>query len=537
MFGWFNRLAVRAKLILAFMVVILLTLIISVVAMINLKNIKASIDYADISLSTEYNPNTELSSNITYVNDELFTFVNNIKEYTPQNKSSVEEKLTSITKVADALNKQINSDASKKVKAYLAEAIDTYHNELIPTLDRNFQPMARGIYSANIYPKFIAAQRNLVNINNNILGNIMGHLEEMNSNTPLIVVGVVSVAVIVVSMVISFALSAVFTGAIKRACDATATIEGGDLSKEIKTHLKDDFGVLLRSLESMRSEWQGIVSAIKQSENDLNSNFDTIRSSTSEIKDSAKQTESRSLTVAAAADQMVSTTSDIAKNCQEAAVNADDSNKTTQEGVSKVRVTINAIHQQVEQTKKDAEQIQSLVDKAQKIGTIVQTIDEIASQTNLLALNAAIEAARAGEAGKGFAVVADEVRALASRTSASTQEITNMVTLVQNEANLANESMSKSVTSMFNLAEDASSIEVLLNEIISKVSVVNSQINQIATAAEEQTTATSEISSNMQNITSSAQGFVVEVEKTQDVVNNASRSVAELSDLVAKVRV
>lgn len=112
-----------------------------------------------------------------------------------------------------------------------------------------------------------------------------------------------------------------------------------------------------------------------------------------------------------------------------------------------------------------------------------------------------------------------------------------MVTLVQNEANLANESMSKSVSSMFSLAEEASSIEVLLNEIINKVSVVNSQINQIATAAEEQTTATAEISSNMQNITSSAQGFVVEVEKTQSVVNNASSSVAELSELVAKVKV
>ena len=234
---------------------------------------------------------------------------------------------------------------------------------------------------------------------------------------------------------------------------------------------------------------------------------------------------------------MVSTTSDIAKNCQEAAVNAEDSNNTTREGVAKVRLTIDAIQNQVVKSKEDAEQIRSLVDRAQKIGTIVQTIDEIASQTNLLALNAAIEAARAGEAGKGFAVVADEVRALASRTSKSTQEITSMVSQVQTEANQANESMTKSVESMDVLAQDASAIEELLNGIIDKVDVVNAQIGQIATAAEEQTAATSEISTNMQSITNSAQGFAAEVSTTQSVVNSAAEDVNELTGLVAKIKV
>jgi methyl-accepting chemotaxis protein len=365
----------------------------------------------------------------------------------------------------------------------------------------------------------------------------MTNLNELNSNAPAVIVTLTSVAVVVLSLFVSFFLASIFTGAIGKAIRVTDAFAHGDLTQSVKTNLKDDFGHLLNSLESMRQEWQGIVGAIKSTENRLNSNFDSIRQSTSEIEESARQTESRALTVAAAADQMVSTTSDIAKNCQEAAVNAEDSNNTTREGVAKVRLTIDAIQNQVVKSKEDAEQIRSLVDRAQKIGTIVQTIDEIASQTNLLALNAAIEAARAGEAGKGFAVVADEVRALASRTSKSTQEITSMVSQVQTEANQANESMTKSVESMDVLAQDASAIEELLNGIIDKVDVVNAQIGQIATAAEEQTAATSEISTNMQSITNSAQGFAAEVSTTQSVVNSAAEDVNELTGLVAKIKV
>lgn len=537
MFGWFNNLAVRAKLMTAFMTVIMLTLVISIVSLMNLSNIKSSIGFADQALSTEYNPNTELSATVNEVNDQLFIFVSNIREFTPANRNDVENKLTNMAKAVEQIDKDMHTALTAELKADVLEAIDHYKTRLIPVLERNFQPMARGIYSVEIYPKFIAAQKNLVKLNNSILGSIMTHLNELNSNTPIVVVSLVTVAVVIISLVVSFMLADIFTGAIKKAVKVTSEIAKGDLTHSVKTHLTDDFGQLLNSLESMRQEWQGIVGAIKSAENKLNSDFDAIRQSTGEIEESARSTESRALTVAAAADEMVSTTSDIAKNCQEAAVNAEDSNNTTREGVDKVRLTIDAIQSQVVKSKHDAEQISSLVDRAQKIGTIVQTIDEIASQTNLLALNAAIEAARAGEAGKGFAVVADEVRALASRTSKSTQEITSMVSQVQTEANLANESMTKSVESMDILAQDASAIESLLNGIIEKVDVVNAQIGQIATAAEEQTTATSEISTNMQSITNSAQGFAQEVDTTQSVVNNATESVASLSEVVAKIRV
>ena len=170
-----------------------------------------------------------------------------------------------------------------------------------------------------------------------------------------------------------------------------------------------------------------------------------------------------------------------------------------------------------------------MINQSRGITSIVGTIDEIASQTNLLALNAAIEAARAGEASRGFAVVADEVRALASRTSTSITEITTMVDLIEKDANAASSSMERSVKDMETIANDTQSLEAVLNDILDRVGDVNNQINTIAASVDEQTTASSEISTHIQNMSKIAQEVAHVVESTVDELNRTSADMSELN--------
>ena len=310
-------------------------------------------------------------------------------------------------------------------------------------------------------------------------------------------------------------------------------MEKGDFNFRINNTLEDEFGKVFNSACQMRLKLGESLASVVKSYRAFDERLSGIHSKISSVAEAIADAESRSVTVSAASDEMVSTTSDIAKNCENAAANANDTQNITEHGVTEVECVIDAIRNQAEKTKKDAQLISTLVDQTNKIGTIVQTIEDIASQTNLLALNAAIEAARAGEAGKGFAVVADEVRALASRSSSSTQEITKMVSQIQSDANSANESMTHTLGEMKDLAERASGVTDILNDINSHVDNVNSQIGQIATAAQQQTTATSEISNNMQGVSTLTRQSANSSQDSNDEIEQLRAAAKDLLEKLA----
>jgi methyl-accepting chemotaxis protein len=183
-----------------------------------------------------------------------------------------------------------------------------------------------------------------------------------------------------------------------------------------------------------------------------------------------------------------------------------------------------------------AQTVEVLGRRSDEISEIVGTIEDIADQTNLLALNAAIEAARAGEQGRGFAVVADEVRALAERTTKATHTIGKMIAAIQGETGTAVASMNQGVKDVAIGAEEARLSGEALSEILQQVGEVTAQLNQIATAAEQQTATTHEISSNMMRITDVVKDTARGTEDSTAAAEQLNRQAQELKMLVGQFR-
>ena len=535
-----HSLGVKAKLAAAFASVIFLSLVIAIISITSITNSRSVANFAKEVIEQHYSKIVQISRNVNTFRDDMTMFTNNVATYNKESAAKADadiEKLLASMSDIKLLDPTDDADF-EKLKGFINSAIDVYKNKMERMVDRGYSVDVRNTYNNELFPVLndsIAEIDRLVGL---YLDRVDNNVTSMTDVTPIIIILVTTLIAVIFSAVIAYKLPKAFIGVLHYAVSHASVMSRGDLTQTVENRGRtDEFGKLLDSLEKMRLDWQNNVKVIKSATDNVIQTFNKIDAVTSDMNDIAHEAQNRSITVAAAADEMVSTTSDIAKNCESAAANSSQSNDTTQQGVHKVQLTIEGIQNQVVKSKQDAEYVQSLVDQAQKIGTIVQTIDDIASQTNLLALNAAIEAARAGEYGKGFAVVADEVRALASRTSTSTQEITKMVTQIQSNANTANESMQSSVKNMDNLAVETSTIEELLNNITEQVSSVNAQITQIATAAEQQTTATSEISGNMQDITHSSQSLSKNCSDAKDEVKRSMSLLQDLEESLNRIKI
>jgi hemerythrin-like metal-binding protein len=233
---------------------------------------------------------------------------------------------------------------------------------------------------------------------------------------------------------------------------------------------------------------------------------------------------------------MSATSNDIASNCVRAVESSQRTSGYAKDGEVVVNNTIDVMNRIAEQVRSIAGTVGSLGEKSNQIGAIVGTIQDIADQTNLLALNAAIEAARAGEQGRGFAVVADEVRALADRTSKATREISEMIKGIQAETLGAVETMNQGVKEVQDGTSEAARSGEALKQILSQVDEVTLQINQIATAAEEQTATTGEISGNIGRITEDARMSSQYAQETTAAAETLNRLAESLISAIDRFR-
>jgi len=310
----------------------------------------------------------------------------------------------------------------------------------------------------------------------------------------------------------------------------------GDLTKRLKVDRKDELGEVSIWFNLFVDNVHGIVSHLAGNTRQVSTSCDHLNATAIQIATAAEEVACQSGTVATASEEMSATSNDIANNCAQAAASSNRASDTAKGGAEVVQQTLLGMQNIAERVKESAQTVQSLGARSDQIGAIVGTIEDIADQTNLLALNAAIEAARAGEQGRGFAVVADEVRALAERTTRATKEIGEMIKAIQNETGGAVASMELGVQEVEKGMESSRKSGDALQNILNAINEVTTQIHQIATAAEEQTAVTGEISSNIHMINDVVSETARGAHETAGAAAHLSTLASELQQIVGRFK-
>ena len=305
----------------------------------------------------------------------------------------------------------------------------------------------------------------------------------------------------------------------------------GDLTRRLDIAARDETGQLAFSFNRFVDKLHGIISEVKKSATAVSEsagNLSVITDSTSAGVDQQRQQTEQAAT---AVTQMASTIQEVAKSAEQAAAAAVTSNSKANEGRIVVSETVDAITELSGDVEATSQVMRKLKSDSENIGTVLDVIKGIAEQTNLLALNAAIEAARAGEQGRGFAVVADEVRTLAQRTQKSTDEIGQMIESLQNEANRAAAAAEQGRDRAKHTVAQAMQAGQALDTIIEGIETINDMNAQIASDTEEQSVVAEEIAERVVTI----QGISEQTAAGSADTANASTRLNLLSDQLLKI--
>ena len=325
---------------------------------------------------------------------------------------------------------------------------------------------------------------------------------ELKKNS-LLIIGSSALALLV-GLIAAWVITRLIVAPLRSVIGVAQQIAAGDLSATIEVTRRDEIGQLMQAMQQMGAGLSSIVSGLQAGIEQLASSAQSLSAVTEQTNLEVSSQKEETEQVATAMNQMTATVHDVARNAEEAAQAAQTADGKVESGQQVVRQSMARIEQLADSATSASSSIESLSAEIQNIGTVLSVIKSVAEQTNLLALNAAIEAARAGEQGRGFAVVADEVRALAKRTQQSTEEIERLVSALRSAAQSSVQQIQNSGELVKLAVSDALQTESALGSIAAAVSLIQQMNQQIAAAAEEQSSVAEEINRSVTSIRASA---------------------------------
>lgn len=306
-----------------------------------------------------------------------------------------------------------------------------------------------------------------------------------------------SIIVVLLALIFSIITSFSITKPIYQAVAYAKQLSVGDLNIDVGKQGSNESGVLLLTIQTVSNNLKEMIGNIAETSNKLNDSSNYLTTALDKTGNGAKEQMNRTEQISDAMQQLSIAVQEVSQNTVNAAQVAMDADEEAQAGFSVIQNTIEKIGQLGQEIKQTSSQISHLAEETNNIGKILEVIGGIAEQTNLLALNAAIEAARAGEQGRGFAVVADEVRVLAKRTQESTTEIHTLIERIQSGTNGVVNSMNQSTHLLVSSIESASKSGEAFSAITESITKINDMNAQSASASEEQSVATSQVNESM----------------------------------------
>ncbi|MBD8204502.1 methyl-accepting chemotaxis protein [Pseudomonas viridiflava] len=545
--NWFYNAKLSTKLFISFALCALITLVVGIIGSQGIGDLSNSLKLTFSNNLVSVGKTSETKANAIAQNRDLYRLLSTVAANAPQN-------------VKDQVVTNLRDNRAQAEKAYAAYRITPLEDDeraAVDLMDKDWPAYQAAIDRAvsvalagdvgaartlvdgevrDIYLKVMNELNIMVDSNSRQTGEGAVAASKTESAAKLnlyIGIGVAFLAAFLLGLFISRVISRPIASALVNA----QRIAGGDLTQPIVSLHRDEAGLMLSALGDMQNSLKNTIGQISSAADQLASAAEELNAVTEESSRGLTRQNDEIQLAATAVTEMTAAVEEVARN----AISTSDASKLTSTeaatGRDQAREAVNAINTVSTEISSSTAMVEELAGRVREIGQVLDVIRGIAEQTNLLALNAAIEAARAGEQGRGFAVVADEVRALAARTQASTGEIEAMIGSVQSSADQAVRAMGNSRTLASNTQSLAQATGQSLERIAQSIAEINDRNMLIATASEEQSHVAREVDRNLINIQDLSTQTAAGANQTSASSQELSRLAISFNNLVGKFKV